>query len=137
MSVETHHEALSEARPGATVVFNVRNVTVNDILRGHVASDMKNKPTMGCENFMEQVIIAHPGQIRKGHTPVLYCYTSHIAYNFHKLLQKLDRRTGNELEAEPVYIKNGDSALVLVVPTKRCGLRRSWSTASWPFLWPT
>ena len=31
---------------------------------------------------------------------------------------KLDQRMGKELEAEPGYIKNGDSALVLVVPTK-------------------
>ena len=115
-----HHEALSEAKPGANVGFNVRNVTVNDIRRGYVASDAKNKPATGCENFTARVIImAHPGQILKGYTPVLDCHTSHIAYNF-DTLQKLDRLTGKELEAEPEYIKNGDSALVLVVPTKRC-----------------
>ena len=118
-SVEMHHEALSEAKPGDNVGFNVRNVTVKDIRRGYVASDAKNKPATGCENFTAQVIImAHPGQIRKGYTPVLDCHTSHIACKFDKLLQKLDRRTGKELEAEPEYIKNGDSALVLVVPTK-------------------
>ena len=33
-------------------------------------------------------------------------------------LQKLDRMTGKVLEAEPGYIKNGDSTLVRVVPTK-------------------
>ena len=60
-SVEMHHEALSEAKPGDNVGFNVRNVTVKDTLRGHVASDAKNKPTMGYENFTAQVIIiAHP-----------------------------------------------------------------------------
>ena len=63
MSVGMHHEALSEAKPGDNVWFNVRNVTVKDILRGHVASDAKNKPTMGCENFTVRVIImAHPGR---------------------------------------------------------------------------
>ena len=118
-SVEMHHEALSEAKPGDNVGFNVRNVTVKDIRRGYVASDAKNKPATGCENFTAQVIImAHPGQIRKGYTPVHDCHTSHIACKFDKPLQKLDRRTGKELEAEPEYIKNGDSALVLVVPTK-------------------
>ena len=35
-----------------------------------------------------------------------------------KLLWKLDQRMGKALEAEPGYIKNGYSALVLVVPTK-------------------
>ena len=57
MSVETHHEALSEAKPGDNVWFNVRNVTVKDIRRGHVASDAKSKPTTGCENFTARVII--------------------------------------------------------------------------------
>ena len=54
MSVGMHHEALSEAKPGDNVWFNVRNVTVKDILPGHVASYAKNKPTMGCENFTAQ-----------------------------------------------------------------------------------
>ena len=49
--------------------------------------------------------------------PVLDCHMSHIACKFDKLLQKLDRRTGKELEVDPKSIKNGHSALVLVVPT--------------------
>ena len=43
--------------PGDNIVFNVRTVTVKDIRRGHVASDAKNKPTTGCENFTARVII--------------------------------------------------------------------------------
>ena len=117
-SVETHHEALSEAKPGDNIGFNIAYITVKDIRRGYVASDAKNKSATGCENFTTQVVMAHPGQNRKCLTPFLDCHTSHIACKFDKLLQKLDRRTGKELEAEPEYIKNGDSALVLVVPTK-------------------
>ena len=117
-SVEMH-QALSEAKPGDNVGFNVRNVTVKDIRRGYVASDAKNKPTTGCQNFTAHVIImAHPGQVRKGSTPVLDCYRSHNACKVDKQLPKHDRRTGKELEVEPESIKNGDSALVLVVPTK-------------------
>ena len=45
-------------------MFNVRTVTVKGILRGHVASDAKNKPATGCENFTARVIIimAPPGR---------------------------------------------------------------------------
>ena len=79
-SVETHHEALSDVKPGDNVGFNVRNVTIKDIRRGYVSSDAKNKPATGCENFTAHVIImAHPGQIRKGYTPVLDCHTSNVA----------------------------------------------------------
>ena len=118
--VETRHEVFSEERlDDNNVWFNVRNVTVKDIRRWYVASDAKNKPATGCQNFTTQVIImAHPGQIRKGYTPVLDCHTSHIACKVDKLLQKHDRRTGKELEVEHKSIKNGDSAPVLIVPTK-------------------
>ena len=85
-----------------------------------------------CDGLLELHGAGHhhhgaPLQIGNGYTPVLDCHTSHTACNFVNL-QKLDLWTGKELEAEPEYIKNGDSTLVLVVPTKRCALRRSWST---------
>ncbi|KAL7719203.1 Elongation factor 1-alpha [Entamoeba marina] len=118
-SVEMHHEQLAQATPGDNVGFNVRNITVKDIRRGNVASDAKNDPAKGCKDFTAQVIVmSHPGQIRKGYTPVLDCHTSHIACKFDELLSKLDRRTGKEMEANPEYIKTGDSAMVKVIPTK-------------------
>nr|BAN38386.1 elongation factor 1-alpha 1 [Entamoeba histolytica] len=119
-SIEMHHTALAQAIPGDNVGFNVRNLTVKDIKRGNVASDAKNQPAVGCEDFTAQVIVMnHPGQIRKGYTPVLDCHTSHIACKFEELLSKIDRRTGKSMEGgEPEYIKNGDSALVKIVPTK-------------------
>ncbi|EPQ06786.1 Elongation factor 1-alpha 1 [Myotis brandtii] len=40
--VEMHHEALSEALPGAHVGFNVKNVCVKDVRRGNVAGDSEN-----------------------------------------------------------------------------------------------
>nr|BAN38552.1 elongation factor 1-alpha 1 [Entamoeba histolytica] len=119
-SIEMHHTALAQAIPGDNVGFNVRNLTVKDIKRGNVASDAKNQPAVGCEDFTAQVIVMnHPGQIGKGYTPVLDCHTSHIACKFEELLSKIDRRTGKSMEGgEPEYIKNGDSALVKIVPTK-------------------
>ena len=118
-SVEMHHEALQQAVPGDNVGFNVKNLTVKDIKRGYVASDAKNTPAQGCASFNAQVIIMnHPGQIRAGYTPVLDCHTSHIACKFTDLLTKIDRRTGKAADEKPEYIKNGDSAMVKVVPTK-------------------
>nr|AGM32604.1 elongation factor 1-alpha (EF1-alpha) protein [Coptotermes formosanus] len=118
-SVEMHHEQLTEARPGDNVGFNVRNVTVKDIRRGFVASDAKNAPAKECETFNAQVIImAHPGEIRAGYTPVLDCHTSHIACKFTEIISKMDRRSGQVLEANPQFIKSGDAAIIKVKPTK-------------------
>ena len=118
-SIEMHHETLTQANPGDNVGFNVKNVSVKDIRRGYVCSNTKNDPAKEAESFVAQVIVMnHPGQIGKGYAPVLDCHTCHIACKFTELLSKIDRRTGKEVEKEPKFVKNGDSALVNLVPQK-------------------
>jgi len=118
-SVEMHHESLPEAVPGDNVGFNVKNVSVKDIKRGNVASDTKNDPAKACAMFNAQVIIMnHPGQIQNGYAPVLDCHTAHVACKFQKITEKMDRRSGKKLEDEPKFVKNGDAAMVDLVPTK-------------------
>merc|ERR1712088_1124658 len=118
-SVEMHHEALPEATPGDNVGFNVKNVSVKDIKRGFVASDSKNKPASGCQDFTAQVIVLnHPGQICNGYSPVLDCHTAHIACKFAEIKEKVDRRTGKSTENNPKFIKSGDAAIVLLTPSK-------------------
>ncbi|KAJ2778697.1 translation elongation factor EF-1 alpha [Coemansia javaensis] len=118
-SVEMHHESLPEGVPGDNVGFNVKNVSVKDIRRGNVCSDSKNDPAKGAESFTAQVIVmAHPGQISAGYAPVLDCHTAHIACKFAELIEKIDRRTGKKVEDNPKFIKNGDAAIVKMIPSK-------------------
>jgi len=118
-SVEMHHEALTEAVPGDNVGFNCKNVSVKDIKRGYVASNSADDPAKGAETFTAQVIImSHPGQIQNGYCPVLDCHTSHIATKFKNIDEKMDRRTGKTLEANPKFVKNGDACIVTLEPSK-------------------
>ena len=118
-SVEMHHTTLEEAIPGDNVGFNIKGVNAKDLRRGNVASDSKNDPAKECASFNAQVIILnHPNKIQAGYTPVLDCHTSHIACKFEKLLSKIDRRTGKEIEAEPKEIKNQEACIVQMVPQK-------------------
>merc|ERR1711939_725190 len=118
-SVEMHYESLPEAVPGDNVGFNVKNVSVKDIKRGYVASDSKNKPATGVSDFTAQVIVLnHPGQVSNGYSPVLDCHTAHVACKFAEITQKMDRRSGKVLEAEPKFVKNGDACMVKLEPTK-------------------
>lgn len=118
-SVEMHHTTLEEAIPGDNVGFNIKGVNAKDLRRGYVASDSKNDPAKECNFFNAQVIVLnHPNKIQAGYTPVLDCHTSHIACKFDKLLSKIDRRTGKEIEAEPKEIKNQEACIVQMVPQK-------------------
>merc|ERR1719204_268820 len=118
-SVEMHHESLPEAGPGDNVGFNVKNVSVEDIKRGYVTSDSKNKPATGVSDFTAQVIVLnHPGQVSNGYSPVLDCHTAHIACKFAEILEKVDRRTGKSTEDAPKFIKSGDAAIVKLLPSK-------------------
>ena len=118
-SVEMHHTSIPEAIPGDNVGFNIKGLSVKDIKRGYVCGDTKNDPPKETESFVAQIIIMnHPGQIENGYTPVLDCHTSHIACKFAEIQSKIDRRTGKSMEEEPKFIKTGDSALILLKPTK-------------------
>jgi len=118
-TVEMHHTNLEEAIPGDNVGFNIKGISVKDLRRGYVVGNSKEDPPKEAATFNAQVIVLnHPNKIQAGYTPVLDCHTSHIACKFDKLLQKIDRRTGKELEAEPKDIKNQEAAIVLMVPTK-------------------
>jgi len=118
-SVEMHHTSMDEAGPGDNVGFNVKNVSVKEVRRGNVCSDSKNDPAKETDEFRAQVIILnHPGEIRKGYSPVVDCHTAHIACKFDTLVEKIDRRSGKKLEDNPEKVKSGDSALVEMKPSK-------------------
>jgi len=118
-SVEMHHTSVPQAIPGDNVGFNVKNVSVKEIARGNVCGDSKNNPPAETGSFKAQVIVLnHPGEIRAGYSPVLDCHTAHIACKFEKLLTKMDKRTGKKTGDNPKIIKNGDAAIVNMIPTK-------------------
>jgi len=118
-SIEMHHENLEEALPGDNVGFNVKGVSVKDIRRGNVAGNAKDNPPKESVSFVAQVIVLnHPGEIHAGYAPVLDCHTAHIACRFAELIEKIDRRSGKQLEAAPKMVKSGDAAMVKLVPQK-------------------
>ncbi|KAF3812627.1 hypothetical protein GH733_019429 [Mirounga leonina] len=98
---------LREAIPGDNVCFNDKNLSVKDVHCGNAAGDRKNDPPMEASGFTAQVIILnHPGQISPGYVPVLDCHTTHIAYKFAEMKEKVDHRSGKKLEDGPTFLKS-------------------------------
>lgn len=82
---------------------------------------------MKINNFTAKVIITGKVgkgafKIHEGYTPVLDCHTSHIACKFTKFISKTIKRgnkvVNNEGDDEFKTIETGESATVLMTPTK-------------------
>jgi elongation factor 1-alpha len=117
-SVEMHHEALLEAKPGDNVGFNIKNVAVSDLHRGYVCSDAKNDPCAATETFEAQVIVMNHKNIMAGYAPVIDCHTAHVACKWETLKTRIDRRTNKVAEENPKAIKTGDAADVILRPMR-------------------
>ena len=118
--LDLHLTYLEEALPGYSIGFRQKGLTENDIIRrGHVVGNANDCPPKETETFTAQVIVLnHPNKIQAGYCPVIDCHTSHIACKFDALIEKIDRRSGVVIEANPKEIKNGEAAIVKMVPTK-------------------
>merc|ERR1712038_546382 len=118
-SLEIHHKTVEEGGPGDNVGFNVKSVSVKDIRRGHVASNANDQPASKVESFEAHVIVMnHPGKIKKGYSLVIDCHIAHVACTFTKLIEKVDRITGETIRKDPEYIMTGDACIVELKPSR-------------------
>ncbi len=117
-SIEMHHEQLKEAGPGDNVGFNVRGFGKKDIARGDVIGPADNVPTVASEFTAQIVVLNHPSVITVGYTPVFHIHTAQIACQVTAIEKKLNPATGEVLQENPDFIKNGDAAIIKVKPVQ-------------------
>ncbi len=117
-TIEMHHEQVQEALPGSNIGFSVRGIGKKDIARGDVLGKVDNPPTVATEFTAQIFIINHPTVITVGYTPVFHIHTAQVACQITAIEKKLNPVTGETLEENPDFIKNGDAAIVKIKPTK-------------------
>jgi elongation factor 1-alpha len=115
-TVEMHHEALPQAIAGDNVGVNIRGVGKKDIARGDIICDASAPATIAEEFTARIAVINHPTVIAKGYTPVFHVHTAQVPCQFIELKQKLDPRTGQVMQENPDFLKNGDVAIVRIKP---------------------
>jgi elongation factor 1-alpha len=117
-SIEMHHEEIDEAVPGDNVGVAIRGISHKELKRGMVISSLKD-PASVVENFTGQIIVIfHPTALAAGYTPVIHAHTAQQACTFTKLLKKIDPKSGQTSQENPDFIKQGDSALIELMPLK-------------------
>jgi elongation factor 1-alpha len=115
-TIEMHHEEVDSAEPGDNIGWNTRGVGSDDIKKGDVAGPADNPPTV-VEKFEAQVIVLnHPNVISEGYTPVFHVNTAQVSCTFEELKQTMNPKTGETIEEDPDYIKQGQAAIVEITP---------------------
>ncbi|MEM4034811.1 MAG: translation elongation factor EF-1 subunit alpha [Candidatus Micrarchaeaceae archaeon] len=117
-SIEMHHQALQQAEPGDNIGFNIKGVEKKDLKRGDVVGPVSSPPTVADEFTAQIVVMNHPTAIAPGYTPVFHIHTAQVACTISEIVEKKDPKTGQTLQKNPEFIKNGDVAIVKVKPTK-------------------
>ena len=117
-SIEMHHESIQQAEPGDNIGFNVRGIGKKDIARGDVLGHVTNPPTVVKEFTAQIIVLNHPTVLTAGYTPVFHIHTAQVACRIEKLERQLDPATGQTIKENPDMLKNGDAAVIKVVPTK-------------------
>ncbi|MFP4038559.1 MAG: translation elongation factor EF-1 subunit alpha [Candidatus Nanohaloarchaea archaeon] len=115
-TIEMHHEEVDAAEPGDNIGWNTRGVGTDDIQKGDVAGPSDNPPTVA-ETFRAQVIVLnHPNVISEGYTPVFHVNTAQVSCTFEELHSTMNPKTGETLDEDPDYIKQGQAAKVTIRP---------------------
>jgi elongation factor 1-alpha len=117
-TIEMHHEQYKQAEPGDNIGFNVRGFGKKDLTRGDVLGHPDNVPTVATEFTAHLVVLNHPTVITVGYTPVFHIHTAQVACQIISIEKKLNPATGEELEQNPDFIKNGDAAIVKLRPVQ-------------------
>jgi elongation factor 1-alpha len=116
-SIEMHHEAMQQAEPGDNVGFSVRGIGKKDVTRGDVLGHETNVPMVAQEFTAQMVVLNHPSVITVGYTPVFHVHTAQVACQIVAIEKKLNPATGEVLQENPDFIRNGDAAIVKIKPT--------------------
>jgi len=117
-TIEMHHESIDEALPGDNVGFSVRGVNKKDIARGDVLSHENNPAPVVSEFTAQIVMLNHPSVLTVGYTPVFHIHTAQVACQITSIEKKLDPASGQVLQVHPDMLKNGETGIVVIKPTK-------------------
>lgn len=117
-TIEMHHSQQTDAEPGDNVGISVRGFGKKDIARGDVLGEEQNPPPIVEEFDAQIVVLNHPSVVTVGYTPVFHIHTDQKACTITAIKKKLNPATGETLEENPDFIKNGDAAIVTCRPVQ-------------------
>ena len=117
-TVEMHHKSVPMAGPGDNVGLNVKGLAKGNMPRVGDIMILKKDTTLGkCKNFTAQVqVLDHPGELKKGYTPVAFVRTGRCAVRMSEIKWKVGKETGGKKLEDPVSLKANEMGEVVFTP---------------------
>jgi len=117
-TVEMHHTNQEKAGAGDNVGLNVKGLPKENMPRvGDVMIHKADASLKNCLKFTAEVqVLDHPGELKKGYTPIAFIRTGRCAVKMSQIVWKVGKETGGQEAADPVYVKANERARIEFEP---------------------
>merc|ERR1712177_36104 len=119
-SIEQHKKVLESAGPGNSVGMSIKGITKDekvapgDII--YVENEGELKPI---KSFTAMVAVQeHPGVLKPGYCPVVFCRTAKVACKMTKIMWKQSKKTGGAKVENPPELSQYENAEVVFEPSQ-------------------
>jgi elongation factor 1-alpha len=111
-TIEMHHKNIETAAPGDNCGFNIKGLDKLNMPRsGDIMVLKKDNTLKRAKSFTVQVqVLDHPGELKKGYTPVGCVRTAHSACKLTQIKWKMGKETGMKKLENPNCIKANEMA---------------------------
>ncbi|XP_061172013.1 elongation factor 1-alpha 1-like [Saccostrea echinata] len=118
-AIQIFGEVTNEGRAGDNVGIQFEGLTTNKVKRGYVCGNLYDDPPREAKQITAQIrILHHPGNIKKGYSPLLHCHTAMTACTITNIIERTDDRTGMTAEDFPTSLSTGNVGLVEMILLK-------------------
>jgi len=108
VGIIVNDESVNMALPGENVVIQTKGLDENELLSGFVICEPL-RPCKKCTAFEAQIriteLLMHKPLMTNGYRCILHCHTIVAECVIAKMIATLDRKSGEELEKKPKFVK--------------------------------
>jgi elongation factor 1-alpha len=119
-SIEMHHKSWAEASPGDNVGMSIKGLDKKNMPKvGDVIYVEKEGKLQPVKSFKATVMVQeHPGQLKRGFSPLVHVRTGRSACKMSDILWKQSKKTGGQKISSPDHLERGDQAEIVFEPTQ-------------------
>jgi elongation factor 1-alpha len=118
-SIEQHKKVLEKALPGDSVGLSIKGIGKDEKVNpGDIIYVEKEGDCKPVKSFNALVAVQeHPGVLKPGYAPVVFCRTAKVACKMTKIVWKMGKKTGGQKVYDPPELSQFENAEVVFEPT--------------------